>query len=190
MNRRMFSMKVKAIAVSATLVALLGAALLFGASVNAAEEEGFAKAVCVINGTGDNEVHGTITFTQTKDGVMIEAHVMGLSPGKHGFHIHEFGDLSSGDGKSAGGHFNPDGSPHASPSSAKRHAGDLGNIESNADGHAMYSRLDKVIEIHGPNAILSRAIVIHGGADDMESQPSGAAGPRVAVGVIGLGNSE
>ncbi|MFP6582845.1 MAG: superoxide dismutase family protein [Candidatus Hydrogenedentota bacterium] len=155
------------------------------------ETAGLSKAVCVLKATDGNNVSGTVTFTQTKDGVLIEAHVMGLKPNsKHGFHIHEFGDISSPDGKSTGGHFNPAGHDHAGPDSAKRHVGDLGNLEADSKGHAMYKRVDKVVQIHGEHTILSRGITIHAGTDDMKSQPTGAAGARLAVGVIGLAKTE
>jgi Cu/Zn superoxide dismutase len=62
------------------------------------------------------------------------AHLTGVTAGDHGFHIHETGDCSSADYKSAGGHFNPTGAPHGAPSDAAHHAGDLGNITIAADG--------------------------------------------------------
>lgn len=170
---------------------LLAIGLLLGAP--AAQGQGGAiptKAIAVLHATGGNEVTGTVTFTQTDDGVLIEAHVFGLSPGKHGFHIHEFGDASSSDGKSAGGHFNPEGNDHAGPDSAKRHVGDLGNLVADANGHAMYKKVDKTVQIHGAHTILSRGVVVHAGEDDMTSQPTGAAGGRLAVGVIGIANTK
>ena len=122
---------------------------------------------------------------------MVEAEVSGLTPNsKHGFHIHQYGDISSPDGKSTGGHFNPGGHDHAGPDSSKRHVGDLGNLEANEDGVATYKRLDKVIQIHGEYTILSRGITVHAGTDDLKSQPTGAAGARIAVGVIGLASAE
>ncbi|MBN4046765.1 superoxide dismutase family protein [bacterium AH-315-P07] len=155
------------------------------------ETAGLTKAVCVLKATEGNNVTGTVTFTQTEDGVLIEAHVNGLKPNsKHGFHIHEFGDISSPDGKSTGGHFNPAGHDHAGPTSKKRHVGDLGNLESDANGHAMYKRLDKEVQIHGQHTILSRGITIHAGTDDLKSQPTGAAGSRIAVGVIGIAKTK
>lgn len=168
-------------------VAALALSLSAFAAHHEGDEHGLSKAVCVLKATEGNNVSGTVTFTQTDDGVLIEAHVHGLKPNsKHGFHIHEFGDISAGDGTSTGGHFNPAGHNHAGPDSKKRHVGDLGNLESDANGHAMYKRVDKVVEIHGEHSILSRGITIHAGTDDMESQPTGAAGARIAVGVIGL----
>ena len=122
--------------------------------------------------------------------MLIEAHITGLSPGKHGFHIHEFGDITSADGKSTGGHFNPEANDHAGPDADKRHVGDLGNIEADDNGHGMYKNVDKVVQIHGQHTILSRAITIHAGTDDLTTQPTGAAGARVAHGVIGVAKSE
>lgn len=149
------------------------------------------KAVAVLRGTKGNEkVHGVVTFTQTEKGVVIEAHVWGLSPGKHGFHIHQYGDISAEDGTSAGGHFNPAGVDHAAPNSEKRHVGDLGNLMADENGHAMYKKLDTVVQLHGHHAVLSRGLVVHAGEDDLKSQPTGAAGARLAVGVIGLAKSE
>ena len=155
------------------------------------DTQGLTKAVCVLTPTEGSEVRGTVTFTQQKDGVQIEAHVWGLKPNaKHGFHIHEFGDISSSDGKSTGGHFNPDGHDHSGPGKTMRHVGDLGNLESDGNGHAMYKRVDKYVQIHGAHTILSRGMVIHAGEDDMKTQPTGAAGARLAVGVIGLAKAE
>ena len=154
------------------------------------DEPGMTKAVCVLKATAGNNVSGTVTFTQQKGGVMIEAKVSGLAPNsKHGFHIHEFGDISSPDGKSTGGHFNPAGHDHAKPDAVKRHVGDLGNLEADADGNATYKRLDKVVQIHGEHSILSRGITIHAKPDTFV-QPTGGAGARIAVGAIGLAKAE
>jgi superoxide dismutase, Cu-Zn family len=177
--------------IAMALVAMAASFSSYAAHHEGGEEHGMTKAVCVLKATEGNNVSGTVTFTQTKDGVLIEAHVKGLTANsKHGFHIHEFGDISSPDGKSTGGHFNPAGHDHSGPDSAKRHVGDLGNLEADASGHAMYKRVDKTVQIHGEHSILSRGITIHAGTDDMKSQPTGAAGARVAVGVIGLAKTE
>ena len=155
------------------------------------DNKGLTKAICVLKATEGNNVSGTVTFTQTKKGVRVEAEIHGLKPNsKHGFHIHQFGDISSPDGKSTGGHFNPTGHEHSSPKSKKRHVGDLGNLKSDENGVAKYKRLDKVIQIHGEHSILSRGITIHAGTDDLKTQPTGGAGARIAVGVIGLAKAE
>lgn len=139
--------------------------------------------VAVLKATKGNKVRGRLTLKQTKDGVRITGRVNNLTPGEHGFHIHEFGDLSSPDGKSAGGHFNPDGHDHAGPDAEKRHAGDLGNITADDEGVANVDILQKGLKLH---FVIGRSFVVHAGKDDLQSQPSGDAGPRVAVGVIGI----
>src|SRR5207302_1116699 len=87
------------------------------------------KAVCVLHHTKGSEAHGTISFTQRGNEIEISGEIMGLTPGMHAFHVHEFGDCSAPDAMSAGGHFNPDDQPHGSPHSKERHVGDLGNIK-------------------------------------------------------------
>lgn len=179
----------------AIMLAAIAAVSMIGATAMAdhhEEAEGSApkmptKAIAVITPTEGNEVHGKVIFTQTDEGVLIEAHINGLTPGKHGFHIHEYGDISSRDGTSTGGHLNLDKTDHAGPEAEKRHTGDLGNLEAGENGHAMYKRVDKYISLHD---ILARGVTIHAGEDDLTSQPTGAAGARVGVGVIGAANTE
>ena len=144
------------------------------------------KAICVMTPTEGYEVKGLITFTQTDDGILIEADIEGLSEGNHGFHIHEWGDISKSDGTSAGGHFNPDNSEHAGPGDAIRHAGDLGNITADENAKAHYRQIDSLISFTGKNNIIGRSVIIHVGEDDLVSQPTGDAGGRVAQGVIGV----
>jgi len=143
-------------------------------------------AVALLHPTEGNSVRGTVTFTEVADGIRIVADVEGLDPGKHGFHIHEFGDCSAPDAASAGGHFNPDGMPHGAPDDMERHVGDLGNLVADEEGKAHYERTDSFISFGGDHSIIGSAVVIHSGEDDFTSQPSGAAGPRVACGVIGI----
>jgi len=144
------------------------------------------KAIVVLHPTEGNDIRGTVTFTKVEGGVRVIADIEGLTPGDHGFHIHEYGDCSSADGKSAGGHFNPDGNSHGSPTSEQRHVGDLGNILADNDGKAHLDWTDTLVAFSGPRSIIGRAVVVHAKADDLTSQPSGAAGPRVACGVIGI----
>lgn len=146
------------------------------------------KAVCVLYPTAGNNVHGVVTFTKVKGGIEVVADVEGLTPGEHGFHVHEYGDCTSPDGKSAGGHFNPDNTPHGAPTAdAKhRHVGDFGNITAGKDGKAHLDWIDPLISFEGAHNIIGRGIIVHGGKDDLTSQPSGNAGPRVAYGVIGI----
>ncbi|MEJ2195815.1 MAG: superoxide dismutase family protein [Ignavibacteriaceae bacterium] len=146
------------------------------------------KAICLLYPTQGSETMGTVTFSQKADGMLIIADVKGLSPGKHGFHIHEYGDCSQPDGKSAGGHFNPTSKNHGGPNSEDRHVGDLGNLIAKDDGTAYYEWTDKLLSFSGPKSILGRAIIVHADEDDLISQPTGNAGARIACGVIGTAN--
>ena len=148
------------------------------------------KAIAVLHPTEGNAVRGTVTFVKVEGGIRITAEVEGLTPGKHGFHIHEYGDCSAPNGTSARGHFNPENVPHAGPDSPQRHVGDLGNLEADENGKAHYERVDKIISFSGPRSIIGRAVIIHAKEDDMQSQPTGAAGARLACGVIGIANPQ
>jgi len=149
-------------------------------------KKGITRAICVLMPTQGNNVTGSITFTSTDKGVLVKGDIHGLTPGKHGFHIHECGDCSSADGSSAGGHFNPTNMPHGAPMDMKRHEGDMGNIEADASGNAHIEYTDKMITLSGPNSIIGRGVIVHKDVDDLKSQPAGNAGPRVACGVIGI----
>ena len=92
---------------------------------------------------------------------MVTGEVTGLTEGKHGFHIHQFGDYSNGC-VSAGSHFNPSGKEHGGPEHGNRHAGDLGNIVAGADGKAPINIKDSQIPLCGPNSIIGRSVVVGG----------------------------
>jgi superoxide dismutase, Cu-Zn family len=159
------------------------------AAAQPAHEHGSAavtKAVAVLSPLKGSGVKGIVTFEAADKGVRVRADLTGLTPGKHGFHIHEFGDCSSEDGSSAGGHFNPAGMPHSMPSSDKRHAGDMGNIEAGGDGSAHIDYVDAVMSLSGEHSIVGHAVIVHEKEDDMKTQPTGNAGARVACGVIGI----
>jgi len=144
-------------------------------------------AMAVLAPSNESEVRGRILFDQNaEDRIRITGQVQGLGPGKHGFHIHEFGDCSASDASSAGGHFAPDNDKHgaASDPSARRHAGDLGNIVADADGVAEIGLYRTDLKFDGEESFLGRAVIVHKDADDLESQPSGDAGARVACGEI------
>ena len=144
------------------------------------------KAICVLNATEGNQTNGTVTFTQTENGIKVIAKLSGLSEGKHGFHIHEYGDCSASDGTSAGGHFNPDGHDHAGLGAEMNHIGDLGNISADKNGHGQLEFTTTQFAFHGPHSIIGRSIIVHADADDLKSQPTGNAGARIACGVIGI----
>jgi len=149
------------------------------------------KAVVVLQGTS---VAGTVTFQQSspKGSVKVSGDIQGLSSNAlHGFHVHQFGDLSDGC-VSAGPHFNPFGKTHGAPTSSSRHVGDLGNIKTDEDGVANFEISDHLISLNGPNSIIGRTVVVHAGTDDLglggndESLKTGNAGARAACGIIGI----
>jgi superoxide dismutase, Cu-Zn family len=143
-------------------------------------------AICVMYPTLGNNVTGIIHFTRVEGGVKILADIQNLTKGKHGFHIHEFGDCSALDGNSAGGHFNPAEKSHGAPADENRHIGDLGNIEADASGKGILEYVDKTLTLDGPNSIIGRSVIIHVNEDDLKTQPTGNAGARLACGVIGV----
>jgi Cu-Zn family superoxide dismutase len=112
--------------------------------------------------------------------------VSGLVPGReHGFHIHEAGDCSSGDGMSAKGHFNPLGKPHANPGTPERHAGDMLALKADSSGTAKVdAELDVITVAPGPTSIIGRGLIVHADPDDYKTQPTGNAGARIACAVI------
>ncbi|GJX94714.1 superoxide dismutase [Cu-Zn], chloroplastic [Tanacetum coccineum] len=146
------------------------------------------KAVAVLKGT--SSVEGFVTLSQEDDGpTTVNVKITGLTPGPHGFHLHEFGDTTNGC-ISTGPHFNPNGNTHGAPEDENRHAGDLGNIIANADGVAEATIVDNQIPLTGPNAVVGRAFVVHELADDLGkgghelSLSTGNAGGRLACGMI------
>jgi len=144
------------------------------------------KGVAVLHPTEGNKARGIVIFTKIAEGVQIVADIEGLSPGKHGFHIHEYGDCSAPDATSAGGHFNPENMPHGGSKDEKRHVGDLGNIVADQNGKGHLEMIDTVISFEGLHSIIGRAVIVHAGEDDLKSQPTGNAGPRISCGVIGI----
>ena len=135
--------------------------------------------------TKGNTASGTVNFTAKSGRVLVTTRVSGLTPGSHGFHIHEKGDCSSGDGMSAGGHFNPAGQPHAHTSTTMRHAGDMPMLVADSSGNATLTvELDVMTIGSGPADIVGKGLIVHKDPDDFKTQPTGNSGARVACGVI------
>ncbi len=151
---------------------------------------GRPTAVAELAPTSGNAATGTTTFTRQGEKVLVEARFKGLTPGVHGFHIHEKGDCSSGDGMSTGDHFNPAGGSHGSPGSMKQHGGDLGNLTADASGNAVLNATvvmpGVTFEKTGAGSIHNRGLIVHADPDDYTTQPTGNSGKRVACGVISL----
>ena len=175
------------IALAASILLAAGAS----AQSSAAAKDAPLKALAVLQATEGDKVKGIVTFTEVADGVRVDANITGLTPGKHGFHVHQYGDCSSADGSAApasaaGDHFNPGNNPHAAPDAKQRHEGDMGNIEADASGLAKLNYIDHSLSLaDGEKSIIGRAVIVHEKADDLKSQPSGEAGARIACGVIG-----
>ena len=165
---------------------ILVVASMMAVAVVSAQAESVTKAIAVLSPTKGSSVSGTVTFTKVDGGVKIVADVAGLTPGQHGFHIHEFGDCSAPDATSAGGHFNPRHMQHGGPDASARHAGDFGNLEADASGKAHYERVDTMISLDGAESIVGHGVIVHASADDLKTQPTGNAGARVACGAIGV----
>ncbi len=162
---------------------LAGCALVAGC---ASMSSGGPQASASLQPTRGNRVSGTVSFTQTGDKVRMVAEVSGLKPGsEHGFHIHEVGDCSSGDGMSTKGHFNPYGKPHASYTSAEHHAGDLPPLKADDQGRAkLEADLEGLSVAPGPASIVGRGLIVHADPDDFKTQPTGNSGARIACAVI------
>ncbi len=120
--------------------------------------------------------------------VTLEAQIFGLEEGTHAIHIHEKADCSSEDAKSSGGHWNPTFAPHGKwGDEAGYHKGDIGNFEVVPDGigKVTFTTEEWCLGCGDETSdILGKAIIVHAGADDFTSQPSGAAGARVSCGGI------
>lgn len=144
------------------------------------------SAVGVLQPTSGNSVTGTVTFNQSGDSVVVSGTITGLKPNQeHGFHVHERGDCSSGDGLSAGGHFNPELRAHGAHGQGSYHAGDLPSLKADADGKAEINFISKTISVvPGATQIVGRGLIVHRDPDDFKTQPTGNSGPRLACAVI------
>lgn len=157
------------------------------------------NATCVVGPNGkpcdpsqaDSKVAGVVNFSQPDPDshTTITWKVEGLTPGLHGFHIHEFADFSDGC-KSAGPHYNPFGKSHGAPEDEERHVGDLGNIVANEAGVAEGTIVDRLIKLSGEYTVVGRSVMVHADPDDLGkgghelSLTTGNAGARVACGEI------
>ena len=154
------------------------------------------SAVVVL--AGPNGAAGVLRMEALDHGTTVAGSFTGLAPGKHGLHVHEFGDATDGCA-STGPHFNPFRTNHGAPWDENRHAGDLGNVNVTEDGTCLVNITDRQIPLEGPNNIIGRAFVVHELEDDLgrgdNSEPgvqgktsltTGNAGARLACGIVGL----
>ena len=144
------------------------------------------RAMAELKSTTGNTANGTVNFAQNGNKVMVTGEVRGLKPNaEHGFHIHEKGDCSSGDGMSAAGHFNPDGKPHGSQADNNHHAGDLPALKADANGVAKFNFESTSISVAAAaTAVAGKGLIVHISPDDYKTQPTGNSGARLACAVI------
>lgn len=169
-------------------LSLAAAAALAGCAAYSNSSSGAAgpSATAQLAPTRGNTTAGTVTFVQSGATVKVSGEITGLKPGaEHGFHIHEKGDCSSGDGMSAGGHFNPGGKPHGHHGMGEHHTGDLPSLKADANGVAKFSFESSTLRVgSGDTNIVGRGLIVHRDPDDYTTQPTGNAGPRLACAVI------
>ena len=149
------------------------------------------RAIAIFN---EKKVKGQVCFTEDLENncVHIDLDLQGLKPNfQHGFHVHEYGDLSDGC-ESMCNHFNPYGKSHGGKESRERHVGDLGNIQTDSQGRSKYRMTDSIIKLRGTKSnIIGRGLIIHADTDDLglggneASLKNGNAGKRIACAVIG-----
>lgn len=163
-----------------TLTSLIS---IFGASLWA------ATGMANLSGTvEDSEVSGLIKFEDVKEGLKVSGTIENVSPGEHGFHIHDFGDCGN-EGKNAGGHYNPGQKPHGDVlknGPSRVHPGDLGNVMINDEGKGEINVLIPGVHLmNGKYVVAGRAVILHDKKDDF-GQPTGNAGGRIGCGPIVL----
>ena len=161
------------------------------AAAHMQQMEAITDAVAVMVPTEGSTAHGVVRFHQADDGVTVTADIAGLAPGStHAIHVHQYGDITGIHGKSAGGHYNPTHHEHGLPDQEVRHAGDLGNLTADDAGNAHYEiTVDNITLAGMHNPIIGRGVIVHAMIDD-GGQPTGNAGPRIAMGVIGIAKSK
>jgi Cu-Zn family superoxide dismutase len=169
----------------ALVIASLAAALVAGcSSLQHMRHMDQSAAYATLQPTQGNSARGTVSFTQDGDGVRVRVTLTGLKPNaEHGFHVHEKGDCTSGDGMSTSGHFNPAGKPHG-PQSGEHHAGDMPSLRADASGNATATFELKGVSIGGDADLVGKGLIVHRDPDDYATQPTGNSGPRIACGVI------
>jgi superoxide dismutase, Cu-Zn family len=145
-----------------------------------------ASASAALQATKGNSASGMVKFEQFEGKVVVSGEVSGLKANaEHGFHVHDKGDCSSGDGLSTGGHFNPGAHPHGAHGHGSHHAGDLPSLKADANGVAKFRFESTTITVGaGATNVVGRGLIVHRDPDDLKTQPTGNAGPRLACAVI------
>jgi Cu-Zn family superoxide dismutase len=153
-------------------------------------ESSVTRAICIMNNP-DLNIKGLVKLEDNGTVTKIMISFSGLTPGNHGFHIHEFGNLTNAC-HTAGAHYNPHKKTHGGPSDEERHVGDLGNLVADQNGVVDTVMEDKLVKLTGEFSVIGRSFVIHESEDDLgkggfsDSLTTGHAGGRLACGVIGI----
>jgi Cu-Zn family superoxide dismutase len=141
-----------------------------------------SMATATLEPRSGSKMTGNAQATPTASGVAMLVEVQNATPGAHGVHIHEKGDCSDPAAASAGGHFNPKGAAHhGGAGSAVRHGGDLGNMNVDSNGRGLL--IIAVGDLTMSN-VVGKAVIVHEKQDDLQSDPAGNSGARVACGVL------
>ena len=174
------------VAAAAAAVFTLGACSALGWGKGASAN---LQATSVAQPQTAKPVAGQLKFSPIAGGVRVTGTVTGLKPhAPHAFHVHEKGDCSKPDFTSAGSHYNPTNQPHGAWDGAKHHVGDMPQLMADASGTAQVSFNSESLKLRGPDSIIGKAVIVHRDRDDVNAQPVGNAGPRLACGVIKAGS--
>lgn len=153
----------------------------------AAEGPAIRRVTAYMEPKSGSDVTGRAIFIYESGTTEMSLQLENVPPGTHAVHLHETGDCSAPDATSAGDHWNPTGEPHGEwGGTGGFHLGDIGNIEAAEAGSVSFNfSTDRwTIGGGGQNDITGKAVVVHAQPDDFTSQPAGAAGERIACGVI------
>lgn len=158
--------------------------LTFQANAHESHSKNAAHTAKAIVENNNKNPIGHVTLEQGSNGVLASIVVKNISEGWHAIHVHETADCSGEGFKTAGGHAKGAHKHHGFAEGEGMHAGDMPNIWAHKDGTAkaqafLYGvKLTDLLDEDGA------AVIIHAAKDDYKSQPSGAAGPRIACGVL------
>jgi Cu-Zn family superoxide dismutase len=172
-------------------VALAAGLAVAAAGCHSMKAEKPARGFVGLQAMSGSTLKGTATFERMEGNwISFRVEVSGISPGLHAVHIHEHGDCTSPDGKSAGGHWNPTAKKHGKWGQAdgEFHLGDLGNIDVGPDGtgNLVVSCDQWTLGDGGAMDVVAKSIIVHAKPDDFTTQPTGNAGDRIGCGVIVL----